>query len=151
MTRQEFLSLTAFITSLYPDKSPFKAGENQNTALDAWFLMLEDIPYDDAVKGLKKHISTSVYFPTVADIRRGYDEQRKAKIKSPLQAYMNVKDAVFKKDLSWSECCEVLDERERKALKDFGFWEFLNAPNDERTERRFIRYYENACTELAVI
>ena len=72
-------------------------------------------------------------------------------MKSPLQAYLDVKDAVIKKDLSWSECCEILDAREQKALKDFGFWEFLNAPNDEFTEKRFVRYYENACTELAVI
>lgn len=151
MTKSEFLNLTAFITSLYPDKSPFKAGENQNTALDAWFIMLEDVPYPEAVQGLKKHIRESVYFPTVADIRREYDAKCRPKQKTALQAYLNVKDAVINKGLSWSETKGVLDKQERRALRDFGFFRFLNSGGDSFTEKEFARYYENACTELAIV
>lgn len=151
MTRSEFLNLTAFITSLYPDKSPFKSGNMQQAALDAWFIMLEDMPYPEAVQGLKKHIRESVYFPTVADIRREYDAKCRPKQKTALQAYLNVKDAVINKGLSWSETKGVLDKQERAALKAFGFWRFLNSGGDEFTEKEFGRYYDEVCTGLVVI
>jgi hypothetical protein len=147
MTKQEFSRLAEIIKAFYP--RDLKMFEN-DLQREAWFFALGDMDYETAQKAAIEHAKTSEFPPSIADIRRKYDEQRKTKVKTPLQAYLNVKDAVFKKDLSWSECCEALDERERKALKDFGFWEFLNAPNDEFTEKRFIRYYENACTDLVI-
>ena len=152
MTRSEFLNLTAFITSLYPDKSPFKAGDMQETALNAWYIMLEDMPYTDAADALKKHIATSVYFPTVADIRREYDNRTKPKPKTALQAYINVKKAIQKYGFYQpEETYAMLDKQEQQALTAFGFVRFNNAPDNEFTQREFEKYYNAVCSDLVVV
>ena len=42
-----------------------------NDTVDVWYRLLQDLDYKDAADALGKHLSTSVYPPTIADIRYG--------------------------------------------------------------------------------
>lgn len=150
MTRNEFLNVTAFMTAMYPDKSPFRAGDVQKAAMEAWFAMLRDMEYSEVMSALQGHIRSSVYFPTIADIRREYD--RRNAPKSALQAFVEVKAALRKfGQYRAEELFSALDERERSALRAFGLERFCSAPDNDFLLKEFEKYYDAAGTELAVV
>ena len=46
-----------------------------NDTVDVWYRLLQDLDYKDAADALGKHLSTSVYPPTIADIRMNIQQE----------------------------------------------------------------------------
>jgi len=63
MEKPEFLILVKTMKAVYP------AMFSEKETIDIWFTLLKDLDYQDAATGLGKHLATSPYPPTVADIR----------------------------------------------------------------------------------
>lgn len=63
MEKPEFLILVKTMKAVYP------AMFSEKETIDIWYALLKDLDYQDAATGLGKHLATSPYPPTVADIR----------------------------------------------------------------------------------
>ena len=63
MEKPEFLILVKTMKAVYP------AMFQERETVDIWYTLLKDLDYQDAAAGLGKHLATSPYPPTVADIR----------------------------------------------------------------------------------
>lgn len=66
MTKDEFRSLTKVLKAVYSDPK-FIADQY---AFDAWYVLLEDLPFADAAKAVKSYMQASSFTPTPADIRK---------------------------------------------------------------------------------
>ena len=66
MTQEQFSTLVKGMKAMYPDPK-FIADKY---AADLWYQMLSDLPYEIANAAVQKHILTSSFPPTVADIRK---------------------------------------------------------------------------------
>ena len=69
MKLDEVWTLFERIAHYYP---VFSADDDK---AEAWHRVLRDIPFDVACENLEVHVRESSYPPTVADIRRGYEER----------------------------------------------------------------------------
>lgn len=67
MTVDEFGQLAAAIKTYFPRDNMLPT----NKAMDLWFDMLQDLTYESAYAALKKHVASSRFPPTIADIREG--------------------------------------------------------------------------------
>ena len=65
MTKEEFMILVKTMKAVHP--AMFQSMDT----IEIWYKMLADLNYKDAADALGKHLSTSVYPPTVANIRSG--------------------------------------------------------------------------------
>ena len=65
MSKEEFMILVRTMKAVHPAMFP------EMDTINIWFKMLADLNYKDAAAALGKHLSTSPYPPTVADIRSG--------------------------------------------------------------------------------
>lgn len=90
MTVKEFTVLADAIKTFYP-KDNILATEK---AMQLWYEMLKDLDYQAASVGLKKHIATSPYPPTVADIRAGASDITTPQALNEQQAWSLVKKAI---------------------------------------------------------
>lgn len=67
MTVDEFAKLADAIKTYFPRDNMLPTDES----MELWFDMLNDLDYKAAYASLKKHVSTSRFPPTIADIREG--------------------------------------------------------------------------------
>lgn len=67
MTVEEFTQLAAAIKTYFPRDNMLPTKQ----AMELWYDMLKDMDYKDAYIGLKNHVATSRFAPTIADIRNG--------------------------------------------------------------------------------
>ena len=63
MVKEEFLVLVKTMRAVHP------AMFSSRDTVDVWFSLLKDLEYNDAAAALGKHLSTSPFPPTIADIR----------------------------------------------------------------------------------
>ena len=70
MTKDEFKIIAKSLRSAYRQNDFLNTGE----ALDMWYRMLEDLEYKYAIKATENHIKSSVYPPSISDIRHSYEE-----------------------------------------------------------------------------
>jgi hypothetical protein len=68
LTCPETVKLFTLVTLLYPRDTSFKGASVEMTK--AWQVMLSDITYEQAVTALQLHAASSVFAPSIADIRR---------------------------------------------------------------------------------
>lgn len=67
MNKLETTKLFALISSLYPREAAFANASRD--MINAWALMLEDVPFSVAQTGLQAHVSTSPFPPSIAEIK----------------------------------------------------------------------------------
>ena len=67
MTFKEFGQLADAIKTYFPKDNMLPT----DTAMELWYDMLKDMDYKSAYIGLKNHVATSRFPPTIADIRNG--------------------------------------------------------------------------------
>lgn len=67
MTFKEFGKLADAIKTYFPRDNMLPT----DTAMELWYDMLKDMDYQSAYIGLKNHVATSKFAPTIADIRNG--------------------------------------------------------------------------------
>lgn len=67
MTFKEFGKLADAIKTYFPRDNILPTDD----AMELWYDMLKDMDYQSAYIGLKNHVATSKFAPTIADIRNG--------------------------------------------------------------------------------
>ena len=67
MTFKEFGKLADAIKTYFPRDNMLPT----DTTMELWYDMLKDMDYQSAYTGLKNHVATSKFAPTIADIRNG--------------------------------------------------------------------------------
>lgn len=67
MNFKEFGKLADAIKTYFPRDDMLPT----DTAMELWYDMLKDMDYQSAYIGLKNHVATSKFAPTIADIRNG--------------------------------------------------------------------------------
>lgn len=102
MDKTEFAKFVTIIRSAYQKHDFLKDVDS----LSFWYLMLKDLPYELALTALQKHIATSKWLPSVAELRqcaselvqgapRDWSDEWSAVIQAVrLYGYMREKDAL---------------------------------------------------------
>lgn len=65
MTKIEFSKITAAINTYYPREKPFPNA----AAMQLWYEEFKDLPYEDVVVALRRHVNTSKWCPTIAELK----------------------------------------------------------------------------------
>lgn len=92
MNRKEIITLLAIATSNFPN---LQQKEMQPTAV-LWEKSLADIPYGIAEKALIKVLSTSKFFPTIAEIREAATQLTQPRTMDAIEAWGLIVQAIRK-------------------------------------------------------
>lgn len=65
MNKQEFSKIAAAINTYYPKEKPFP----NNAAIQLWYEEFKELPYEATVAGLRRHVNTSKWCPTIAELK----------------------------------------------------------------------------------
>ena len=65
MTKHEFKKIVDAIKTYYPKDSLFP----NSTAIQLWYEEFKDLTYEDTVNGLRRHVNTSKWPPTIAELK----------------------------------------------------------------------------------
>lgn len=102
MNTSEWMKVAAAMNTYYPRENPFPNKE----AMELWYEEFKEIPYEDAVAGLRRHVNTSKWCPTIAELKEAI-----------------VTNTAGEKDWGslWDECIRVIHQygynREAEAME----------------------------------
>ena len=65
MTKFEFKKIADAISTYYPNADVFNSSE----ALQLWYEEFKELTYEDVVNGLRRHVNTSKWCPTIAELK----------------------------------------------------------------------------------
>lgn len=96
MTKTEFSKITAAMNTYYPKEKPFPNA----AAIQLWYEEFKELPYEDVVAALRRHVNTSRWCPTIAELKEAI-----------------VVNTAGEKDWgeAWDECC--------RAVRRFGMYQ----------------------------
>jgi len=66
MNKPEFMKIAMAIKTYYPSGNLFPNAE----AIQLWYEEFKDLTYEDTVNGLRRHVNTSKWPPTIAELKR---------------------------------------------------------------------------------
>lgn len=114
MTKGEFVKIADAIKTFYPTDKLLPNKE----AMQLWYQELQDLPYEIAMVAVRKHVNTSRFPPTVADLREAAV-------------------STTHKPQNWADGWENL----RRAIRHFGYYQQEEALSsmDEMTRTVVIR------------
>lgn len=92
MNKQEIVQLMSIATANFPNMQ----GKDMKPTAVLWEKALSDIPYDVAEKALVKVLSTSKFFPTIADIRESATDLTQPRIMDAMEAWGLITEAIRK-------------------------------------------------------
>lgn len=138
MTRTEFAKLMAFITAAI-DKPVARP------TVDAYFEMLQDLPYNLAAAAVKKIIATDEYptLPTIGKIRQAAAEISRGHILSAAEAWGMVIKAIHGYGYyREAEALESLPERVAQVVRWMGFQDICMTDRIDVVRGQFLKMYE---------
>jgi hypothetical protein len=65
MTKTEFSKITAAMNTYYPKEKPFPNA----AAIQLWYEEFKELPYEDVVAALRRHVNVSRWCPTIAELK----------------------------------------------------------------------------------
>lgn len=83
MTKKEFAIIAKAIKTFYPREGLLPTPE----AIELWYQELSDLEYQEATAALRKHVETSPFPPTIADIRSKVIDARRGRGLSGMEAW----------------------------------------------------------------
>lgn len=93
MTKEQFKVLVKAMKAVYSDKKFLPDYD----AMNVWYTLLCDLEYEDVSRAIQKHMMSSTYLPTVADIRTAASQFKPSgeiRQMSELQAWDTVRRAI---------------------------------------------------------
>lgn len=138
MNKHEFKKIADAIKTYYPRENPLP----NNAAIQLWYEEFKDLAYEDVVNGLRRHVNTSKWCPTIAELKEAI-----------------VVNTAGDKDwgASWDECmkaigrfgqyreAEALDSMSpitREVVKRIGFRELCISENQMQDRANFRMIFE---------
>ena len=65
MNKKDWSKIAAAINTYYPKEKPFPNA----AAVQLWYEEFRDLPYEDVVVALRRHVNTSRWCPTIAELK----------------------------------------------------------------------------------
>lgn len=139
MTKKEFSQLSIGLKAAYPRFQMLATDEE----MTFWYTMLQDIDYKVAQNAALEHISTNIFPPSIAEIRKLCAER----MKRPVLSFDEAWGVVVK---ARSQCgrdeplkaYERMDELTLSVVKNLGWYQICTTMNDEATRANFREAYE---------
>lgn len=139
MTRQEIIKLLSIATANFPS---MQERDMKPTAV-LWERALADIPYDVAEKALLKVLSTSKFFPTIAEIREAVTELTQPRVMDAIEAWELIVQAIRKYGYYDEKgAMASLPPDVRSMAKRFGWRELCLSTNTETLRAQFRMAWE---------
>lgn len=139
MNKQQFATLAIAIKSAYPASKVME----DNASMDFWYLMLKDIDYRVAENAIMEHVSTNIYPPSIAEIRKLCMERCKRPALSFDEAWGTVQRAISKYgSYHPDEAFATMDEMTLSVVKNLGWTKLCQSENPEASRANFRKAYE---------
>lgn len=133
MTRQDFSKFVMDMQSAYPREKVLPT----ESSVDLWYRVLGDLPYEVAATALAKHVLTSVWPPSIAEIRKLAMEVSYEPSPDWSEAWQIALKAVAKfgqgdevRAMEWLGL--NYPQAVYDAVRRFGFKQLCNMPPDEK-------------------
>lgn len=139
MNRKEIINLLAIATANFPS---MQERDMKPTAV-LWENALSDITYDVAEKALLKVLSTSKFFPTIAEIREAAAQITQPRQMDAIEAWGLIVDAIRKYGFyREKEAMESLPEDVAQMAKRFTWRELCLSENPDTLRAQFRMAWE---------
>jgi hypothetical protein len=139
MNRKEIINLLGIATANFPN---LQQKEMKPTAV-LWEKALSDISYEVAENALLKVLSTSRFFPTVADIREAVSHITQPRTIDAMEAWGLIIKAIRKFGYTrQKEAMDWLPEDVGEMVKRFTWWELCMSENPETLRAQFRMAWE---------
>lgn len=139
MNRKEIINLLGIATANFPN---LQQKEMKPTAI-LWEKALADIPYDVAEKAVIKVLSTSKFFPTIAEIREAMAQITQPRTLDAMEAWGLINEAIRKFGYyRQKEAMEFLPDEVREMVKRFTWRELCLSENIETLRAQFRMAWE---------
>lgn len=141
MTFKEFGKLADAIKTYFPRDNMLPT----DTAMELWYDMLKDMDYQSAYIGLKNHVATSKFAPTIADIRNGAVISQPQEL-NEMEAWSIVSKAIRNSGYNSVEEFAKLPPLVQKAVglpSQLRTWALDENYNEEVVSSNFIKCYQN--------
>lgn len=134
MNRKEIINLLAIATANFPN---MQERDMKPTAI-LWEKSLSDIDYQTAEKALLKVLSTSKFFPTIAEFREAIADITQPRPLDAMEAWGLIGEAIRKYGFyRQSEAMQSLPEDVRSMVKRFTWRELCLSENVETLRAQF--------------
>lgn len=144
MDKQQFATLVIGIKSAYPASKILE----DNASMDFWYMMLRDIPYEIAENAVMEHISTNIYPPNIAEIRKLCADRLKRPVLSFDEAWGTVQTAMSKYGSYNAErAFAEMDDLTRSVVKNLGWTRMCQSENPTADRANFREAYETKAKE----
>lgn len=137
MIEKEFAILVKGMKAIYtspafiPDKDAF----------NVWFSLLKDLDYKIASAAIQKHMQTSPYPPTVADIRKGVQDITAPEKRTNESYFLEIKTAVEKSNYFSSEAFEELSDISKSVVisaENLKTWAAMDAETFNSVQKSYL-------------
>ncbi len=139
MNKKEFLKVSVALKAAYP-RFTFLATDEE---MEFWYQMLQDMDYKIAENAVEEHISTSIYPPCIAEIRKLCTERTQKPLLSFDEAWGVVQNAIRNYGLSNQlEAYAVMDGLTLSVVKNLGWSSLCQSENPTADRANFREAYE---------
>ena len=139
MTRDEFKILAKAIKAAYPNQNILPDSES----MSIWYELLKDLDYMVAQAAVQKHMVSSKFPPTIADIREKSAGLAKGYIPTWSEGWGQVVKAISRYGLyDRKGALESMDDITRTAVERMGFEELCRSENQSVDRANFRMIYE---------
>ncbi len=140
MTTSEFSVFTKAMRTFFPKDNLLPTKES----MDLWYRMLKDIPYPVAEAALMKHVSTSKWPPSIAEIRENATEAITPAQADWSEAWEEARKAVQKfGSYQETEALAWMSASTAEAVRRFGYYDLCMMENPEVAKAHFRDIYNN--------
>lgn len=145
MDKKEFMVISTALIAAYPNSKIM----GDIDSLEFWYRMLQDIDYQVAENAAMEYISTSVYPPSIAEIRRLCVDRCNKPALSFDEAWGTVQKAIGK--YGWDNpegAYAAMDEMTASVVKNLGWNQMCRGENPEANRANFRMAYEEKAKQL---
>ena len=138
MKKNEFSKIAAAINTYYPKDRPFR----NNEAIQLWYEEFKDLSYEDVANGLRRHVNTSKWCPTISELKsaivtnvageKDWGEQWNQTVKA-IRRF-----GIYRED----EALAYLDPLTRQVVKRLGYKDLCRSENQMADRANFRIVYE---------
>ena len=145
MDKKQFSKLITGLKAAYPRFTML----NTNEEMEFWYTMLQDIDYQVAQNATMEFISTSVFPPSIAEIRNLCADRLTEKPKSFDDAWGTVLKALRSYGhMEGGKALESMDEITRQIVRNLGWYNLCMSENPEADRANFRMAYEKKIKEV---
>lgn len=139
MTKKEFYILGIGLKAAYPRFTFLQTNEE----LEFWYKLLQDINYKIAENAIFEYISTNIFPPSIAEIRKLCIERFKTPVLSFDEAWSVVKKAMIKYGADYPyEAFATMDELTLSVVKNLDWTSLCKSENPESSRANFRDAYK---------